>query len=173
MLQEWTTPQVTEINLSGLTASARWRLRHPEQMAGIVRAYDKAHRSERAAAQRQRYANDPEKQYKRVQESLRKQPAIRLLQVARARAKKRGIEFNLTAEDLLPLPTHCPVFGVQLIYNAKGFHPDAASLDRKDSLLGYIRGHVFVISRRANSVKSYGTAAEHRAIAAWMEKAGG
>lgn len=173
MLQEWTTPQVTEVDLSGLTPHQRWTTRNPEKQAQAVKNYDMAHRANRAAASRQRYASDPEKQYHRVQESLRKQPAARLIQVARARAKKHGIKFDLTVEDLLPLPTHCPIFKVQLVYNGSGFNPDAASLDQLIPGGGYVGGNVFVISRRANIVKSNGTAAEHRLIAAWMEKVGG
>jgi hypothetical protein len=42
-----------------------------------------------------------------------------------------------------------------------------ASLDRRDNSLGYISGNVFIISLRANMLKSDGTPDEHRAIAKW------
>src|SRR5215469_270669 len=47
----------------------------------------------------------------------------------RRNAKKRGSEFALTREDCEPLPTHCPVLGVDLDYSGAG-GPNAASFDR-------------------------------------------
>ena len=75
--------------------------------------------------------------------------------------------------DLLPLPTHCPIFGVALEYGGgKGrvYSPNAASLDQFDPTKGYVRGNIVVMSRRANSIKNDGTADEHEAIASWMKR---
>jgi len=97
-----------------------------------------------------------------------------MLRVSRHRAKKLGLKFNITEADLLPAPTHCPVFGVRLKYrNHKRGDPAGASLDRRNNTKGYVRGNVFIISWRANILKNNGTAAEHRAIANWMEAARG
>jgi len=101
----------------------------------------------------------------------------RLLQTAKARAKQRDLVFNITEADLMPLPTRCPVLNIELQYgglrgkNLRSRDKWAlASLDRRDNSKGYVPGNVLVISLRANMLKSDGTAADHRAIAEWMEK---
>ena len=43
----------------------------------------------------------------------------RLLASARNRALEKGLAFDLTEEDLLPIPTHCPVFGIELTFGGK------------------------------------------------------
>ena len=45
---------------------------------------------------------------------------------------------------------------------------DGPQLDRKINELGYVRGNVFVISRRANRIKSDATALELEEIARYM-----
>lgn len=71
----------------------------------------------------------------------------------RRNAKKRGLDFSLVKEDLLPLPTHCPVLGVELDYSGGG-GPNVASVDRIDSTKGYLRENVAIISKRANTLKN-------------------
>jgi hypothetical protein len=104
-------------------------------------------------------------------------PLQRLLTTARKSAKKRRLEFNLQEADLLPLPVYCPILGLRLVYETRlGWDPrDAAryslaSLDRKDNSRGYVKGNVFIVSWRANQLKSDGTADEHEAIASWMKR---
>jgi hypothetical protein len=64
-------------------------------------------------------------------------------------------------------PTHCPILGCPIDYSARD--TDACwSLDRLDPALGYVPGNVFVMSHRANRLKSFGTAAEHESVAQWM-----
>ncbi len=78
-----------------------------------------------------------------------------LLDELRRNAKKRGAEFSLTKEDLLPIPTHCPVLGIELNYLAgNGGSPNSASIDRTDPQLGYVPGNVVIMSSRANTLKS-------------------
>ena len=89
---------------------------------------------------------------------------------ARYRAKKRNHEMTITHEDLLPLPTHCPVLGHELVYHSRDRRKDAsASIDRIDSTYGYVLGNVRIISWRANHLKSDGTLNEMKAVVADME----
>jgi hypothetical protein len=129
------------------------------------------------AAGRRYHARHPELHLDRNRAWRLANPVKKLLQAARERARTREVEFNLVEADLLPVPTHCAVFGCKLNYggghgrNGRGVtNYNAASLDRKDNSKGYVRGNVEIISLRANMLKSNGTAAEHRAIAEWMEK---
>ena len=111
----------------------------------------------------------------RVRTWRQSNPVKKMLQNARYRCGKTGMAFDLVEADLLPLPTHCPVLGTRLRYLVPGRNLlsadryDCASLDRKDNTKGYVRGNVAIISLRANLLKGNGTAAEHRAIAQWME----
>lgn len=76
-----------------------------------------------------------------------------ILTSARARAKVRGIAFDILPEDI-SLPTHCPITGVELIYGCGVGRKDGPSLDRIRPELGYVRGNVRIISFLANSLKS-------------------
>lgn len=68
-------------------------------------------------------------------------------------------------------PSVCPILGIELDY----YDPrkeNSAEFDRIDSTKGYIKGNVWVISRRANRVKNDGTAEEHRLVSNAMFKQG-
>ena len=108
-----------------------------------------------------------------VRAARRRDPIAQLMRQARARARKRGIEFSLVAGDL-DWPEVCPVLGIRLHYGGGGGYggkPDSASLDRIDNTKGYVPGNVAVISHRANMLKRDGTADELEAIAKWMRGA--
>ncbi len=93
-----------------------------------------------------------------------------LLADARGRADARGMEFSLTL-DGLPRPTHCPVFGIELVYQATGRRVNnSASLDRINSASGYTPGNVWVISWRANQIKNDATLDELRLLVAALER---
>lgn len=93
----------------------------------------------------------------------------RLLSAARARARARGLDFNLTVEDIA-IPENCPVLGMKLVYQRgkAGPLPSSPTLDRVDNDKGYVRGNVRVISHRANALKSDGTLAELEAVVEYL-----
>lgn len=68
-------------------------------------------------------------------------------------------------------PSVCPILGIELDYYVAG-KENSAEFDRIDSTKGYIKGNVWVISRRANRVKNDGTAEEHRLVSNAMFKQG-
>lgn len=100
-------------------------------------------------------------------------PARWLLLVAKARAKKRGIVFDIDASDIV-IPTHCPILGIPLFQKQKTHKRDATpnspSLDRIRSELGYVKGNVQVISWRANNIKRDATPEELRKVADYVNK---
>lgn len=86
---------------------------------------------------------------------------------ARWRAEKKGMEATITPKDL-EWPTHCPVLGMELDYtHADGKKNNRPSLDRWDNSKGYVPGNVFVISWRANMLKSNATADELEKISVY------
>lgn len=82
-------------------------------------------------------------------------PLIRMVQEARTRATKKGLAFDITADDL-SIPLCCPVLGIALSrergqkYRADG----SPSIERINTKLGYIPGNVIIVSWRANRIKS-------------------
>lgn len=90
----------------------------------------------------------------------------------RHRARKAGVEFSITAEDI-PLPLVCPVLDIPLVIGTgKGLNRmDSPSVDRIDNAKGYVPGNVRVISTRANLLKKDATLDELRRLVAYVEGA--
>ena len=117
-------------------------------------------------------AQSPEKIKERKAIYTAKNKRAVLLGLARTRARRKGIEFNITEDDILWV-THCPVLGIELDYGVRGKHRDnSPTLDRTNNKLGYAAGNVCVISFRANELKSNGTAEELRLVAKYMQRCG-
>jgi hypothetical protein len=103
-------------------------------------------------------------------------PRLKLLYSAKQRAKKIGVECNLTINDIV-IPKNCPALGLEIKdYTGGGkpdfsLHHDAATLDRIDNSKGYISGNVRVISKRANLLKKDATIEELMGILNYMKTA--
>lgn len=114
--------------------------------------------------------------YKRWQEANRgyisalrkdytlRNPERRMLNSARQHAKKHGLPFNLTLDDIV-VPAHCPVLGITLRTLPGPRRPDVPSLDRIIPSLGYTKGNVVVVSWHANRIKCNATIDELRRVA--------
>lgn len=85
-------------------------------------------------------------------------PVYNMLAGAKARAKKRGWDYNLDPSDI-SIPEFCPVLGLPLsvAMGCKTASHNSPSIDRIDGKLGYIKGNIRVISYRANNLKSDAT----------------
>jgi len=89
---------------------------------------------------------------------------------ARYRAKSRGLKFNIDTDYVRSLVTsHCPVLGVPLEWSCCRDTtgrplPNSPSLDRIDPSKGYVRGNVWIISNKANIIKSNATHEELRLV---------
>ena len=92
-----------------------------------------------------------------------------MLFAARHRAKKIGREFDLQVEDII-IPEFCPILGIKLNTDNRVTSFDSPSLDRFDSSKGYIQGNIFVISWRANKLKSDASLEEIEKIFLWMKE---
>lgn len=132
---------------------------------------------ERERAQRAKYRRDHPDYWRR---HARKDYPFKtnLCASARARARKKGIEATITPADL-DWPTHCPVLGIELDYpersgRRKNLHaqPNWPSLDRHDPKKGYVPGNVFVMSFRANSLKSNATYDEIILVSKYLSTSG-
>ena len=79
---------------------------------------------------------------------------------AKYRAKQKGLDFNITKEDIV-IPDTCPLLGIPM---------ESPSLDRIDSTKGYTKGNVWVISNRANTLKNDATLSELKLLVERLEK---
>lgn len=87
----------------------------------------------------------------------------------RHRAKKKGLPFDLTLDDL-PIPKFCPILGIPLRMRSGSFHDNSPSIDRLVPERGYVTGNVAVVSYRANRIKDYGTLEELKKVVAYLER---
>lgn len=77
-----------------------------------------------------------------------------LWNAAKQRSKRMGLEFTIEKSDIV-IPENCPVLGMRLNVEERGrMRPDSPSLDKIDPKKGYVPGNVWVISWRANRMKS-------------------
>jgi len=90
----------------------------------------------------------------------------------RQKALRDNIPFTITLEEI-EKPKHCPVFGTELNYNWSGENrrdPNKATFDKLIPELGYVPGNVFVISWRANKLKSNMSIEELKKILKYIEE---
>ena len=102
-----------------------------------------------------------------MREARRARPEVHMLARVRARAKAKGLAFNLTAEDIT-IPKRCPILGIPLVVGDGTANDNSPELDRINNRKGYVRGNVHVISRRANRIKNDATLAELEKIASYL-----
>lgn len=119
-----------------------------------------------------RRANLP-KYAKLQREWRRRNPKKVLVLAARSRAKRNGLPFDITVESL-KWPERCPILGIVLDYTrtptgSRRLRSNFPTLDRRRNDLGYVVGNVFVISHRANRLKSDASPAELEALLAYTK----
>lgn len=124
-------------------------------------------KAKQAQRNKEWFAAHPEYMNAWMAKKRRRDPIHYLLHGAKSRAKKAGFPFSITREDV-PLPTHCPVLGIEIQYGGgKGFNPSSPSIDKIIPALGYVPGNVRVISYRANELKKDATPEELMKVAVW------
>lgn len=92
-------------------------------------------------------------------EDHRKNPIPNMIQSSRERAKKKGIEHNLTNTDII-IPKVCPVLGIPIIVGEGKPTPNSPSIDRIDNTKGYTKDNIIIVSWRANDLKRNATIEE-------------
>lgn len=100
-----------------------------------------------------------EKMYLQKRESRLRNLQHYIWSRARQRAVQNGWEFTIDESDVV-IPEKCPLLEVPLEHGIKGDYEYSPSLDRIDSRKGYVKGNVWVISKKANSMKNSATPAE-------------
>ena len=100
----------------------------------------------------------------------KERPSSFLLYCVKSRSQKKGLPFNLTMDDIV-IPEVCPILGIPLQFTTTGQATDnSPSIDRVIPGLGYVKGNVRIISKRANTIKNFGTIEEHQKVIEYMQK---
>jgi hypothetical protein len=76
-----------------------------------------------------------------------------LFGTAKRRAKRDDLLFTITKDDIR-IPELCPLLGIPLKVHCGRPGDGSPTLDRIDNTKGYIPGNVWVISYKANTIKS-------------------
>lgn len=81
-------------------------------------------------------------------------PLIKSISTTRKRAKSKSIRHSIKYEDLLPIPSKCPLLDIPLYYTLNKVTDNTPSIDRIDNDYGYTKDNVWIISNKANRIKS-------------------
>lgn len=158
-----------------LREEAAWEAASDEERGRIIEA-----RKAKSRAHYSRYYKDltPEQKEAFLAKSREKDTSLRrrrevdrpeklLLDSARGRARRAGIEFSLTEEDI-KFTDRCPILNIPMKFGVKGPSRNSPSLDRLDPTKGYVPGNVQVISFKANTMKNDATAEMLLDFASWV-----
>lgn len=122
--------------------------------------------AERKAVQAEYYKNTRVETLKRQKRRYRQTKVSRLrnrlLTTTKHRAKKFGIYFDLSLDDI-QVPSMCPILHIPLVLGTENAGPQSPTLDRFVPELGYVGFNVNVISQKANSIKGHASLPELRA----------
>ncbi len=90
-----------------------------------------------------------------------------ILRSIKSRAKKLGVEFDLTVEDIQGVKV-CPILGVELERGGLFTKDNSPSVDRLIPTKGYTRDNVQIISDKANRMKNNASPEELERFATWV-----
>jgi hypothetical protein len=135
----------------------RYYQKHKERLkADVMRYYEE--NKETVKEYKKKYS-DENREYLRQRDKAyyrrKGKHEVRMLGAARDRAKRFGLDFNITVEDI-HVPEFCPLLGIPLTIADGKRHVkfNSPRLDRIDPTKGYVKGNVWVISHRANTMKN-------------------
>lgn len=90
-------------------------------------------------------------------------PEKYILGRSRQNAKKLNLDFNIDVNDIV-IPERCPILNEPLVVGTRY----APSVDRIIPKLGYVKGNVWVISLKANAMKSDASLKEMKLFSKWV-----
>lgn len=131
------------------------------------RAYRQENRDKIVEAQRNYYKENREKLTEQRRQWGARNPEKSLLILAKARAKKANLDFNIDVSDIT-IPQFCPVLGMELKRSEGQVAQNSPTVDRIIPELGYTKGNVQVISYLANRMKTDATEEQLLNFAKWI-----
>lgn len=135
-----------------------------EKKAAYFKKYYAENKEKIAAKKRERSEAKSEELKLQTKAWHKTNPDKSLWLAAKSRAKRQGVPFDLSLEDIV-FPEVCPVFGIPLFFSETGRTDNTPSIDKRKKELGYTKDNIRIISWRANRLKSDATAEELAALA--------
>lgn len=101
----------------------------------------------------------------------------KLVGQARSRAKEKNLPFDIDLDYIRAMAgenaqfaSHCPILGIPLEWSCRRSNksiplPGSPSLDRIVPERGYVKGNIWIISHRANTIKNNATHDELKLVA--------
>jgi hypothetical protein len=155
------TKQYAEENPSNTAKNPEW-----------IAAYRLKNRDRLIANHRKSRANNLPKrrniEKKWAAKDRQENPGKYLVHQARARARKKGLPFNL--EGTVDIPDFCPILNIPLFKGIKKHGPNSPSLDQIVAGNGYTKDNSQVISYKANTMKTDASPEELIRFANWVLK---
>lgn len=99
---------------------------------------------------------------KEYQNYIRKHsPEVLMYRGVKSRAKRFNIPFNIELNDIV-YTEYCPLLNIKLDLSINKGRPryNSPSLDKINPTLGYVKGNIWVISYKANTMKNNATPIE-------------
>lgn len=143
----------------------------PEKNREYNRKYREANKEKYREYDRKYYESNKEKRREYGRKYREANVEMVMWHSCKKRAKRRGLPFDLTIEDL-EVPEKCPILGLELKVGSDSSLEVSPSLDRIVPELGYVKGNIRVISFRANRLKSDASIEELEAILKYMKEQG-
>lgn len=88
---------------------------------------------------------------------------------AKKRATGKGIDFEITVEDIPKIPDICPALGIPIIIAKGRPNNNSPTMDRIDNTKGYVKDNIEIISWRANTLKKDGNLTEFEGIVKYLQ----
>lgn len=150
-----------------IEAQRRYRKNNPEACRENQRRWRSKNKEKATALHREWCRSNPDKLKEYRLKHRKENPVRYLLASARRRCRVSGLSFLITERDI-QIPETCPILGIPLVFHhgVHGAIDGSPSIDRIDTRLGYEPGNVWVISHRANRLKSDATLDELELIVA-------
>ena len=114
---------------------------------------------EKKSVKMQRFPEERQRYLLQKRQEFLRSHTKHMLNQAKLRAGRKGLGFNLLESDII-IPDKCPILEVSLVIGTKDNYEYSPSLDRKDNSRGYTKDNVWVISKKANSMKNSATSEE-------------
>lgn len=150
----------TKVYCNHNCASLAWARKNKKKSREIKR---RSAAKPESKQRKREYANNHKNSWKR------KTLEYNLLAHAKKRARDKGLQFTLKTEDI-KIPELCPLLGVPLIKGKRKSTINSPSLDRINSTEGYTPDNIWVISHRANTIKSDASLKELKMLVEKLEE---
>ena len=87
----------------------------------------------------------------------------------KTRAEEEGKKFTLKPSDI-KIPKICPLLGIPILANNKKTAFNSPSIDRIDNNKGYVKENIWIVSHKANAMKSSASLTELQTLVKNLEK---